>query len=241
MRLDLLVFFRLQSRLAAIRSLPLFVLGFVLMHGKKRTDSSIARQTLAPRMDVVSLQSMKRQVSDQVRYIQLELKKVTKHAKAAQKRTAQIYRVAIAILCMTDGADAAASSFLQIQCQHAVQENPTSLGTMVSEVIELYKHMSQEEKDALCAAVSGSPDFEANRKAKQHVREFKLADWIEDHNMARGIAPHTKNVARKAQFLGVISTEKQKKYKSQKQWLRRWRKMEHFNWQCARTRGALSR
>ncbi len=162
-RLDLLVFFRLQSRLAAIRSLPLFVLGFVLMHGRKRTDSSIGRQTLAPRMDVVSLQSMKRQVSDQVRYIQLELKKVTKHAKAAQKRTAQIYRVAIAILCMTDGADAAASSFLQIQCQHAVQENPTSLGTMVSEVIELYKHMSQEEKDALCAAVSGSPDFEANR------------------------------------------------------------------------------
>ncbi len=209
------------------------------MHKRKKAGGIDARQQLSPLLDVASLKTLHKEVSDQARSIQIALKKVARQVGAKKKRVSILQGVAVTILCMTDGSERAARSYVGIHSLQSMLEDPTFVETTMSQVLQIYKDMTMEDQDALCTAEAGSAQFTAFKRARRHVREFKLADWIEDHNMTRGIAPHTKNVAVKAQFLGMLSAEKQKIQVSKTVAAPLEKKMEHFVWQCAVSRSTL--
>ncbi len=120
------------------------------MRKRKKELGTDARQRLSSRMDVAILKTMQQEVSDRARSIQIELKKVARQVGAMKKRVSVLKRVAVTILCMTDGSEKAARSYVGIHSNESMLEDATFVETTMSQVVQMYKDMTKEDQDALC-------------------------------------------------------------------------------------------
>lgn len=130
--------------------------------------------------------------------------------------------VALNILCMSCGNTAVALCFLQRELEQA---NPCGVRSSYEEVVATYEGMPEEERSDLREPTAFAEPSPVSRKAMAFLKENKLAEWIKTRNLEQGIAPVTAVVAEQAVINEcIMTTSTMMKYKSQKQWLRRWRK-----------------
>ena len=62
------------------------------------------------------------------------------------------------------------------------------------------------------------------RKAEKFLKDQKLASWVRRQSVLKGLAPVTAELLREGVEHGCLASSSDCKYKSQKQWGRRWRK-----------------
>lgn len=152
-----------------------------------------------------------------------ELKLAYNRKRQVQQRRRRAELVALNILCQSKGNKKMAKVFLEkaLACENANEAVANSYAGVSAE----YDSMTAEERADLSEPTARLKSSAISREAARFLKEHCLFEWVETRNMKQGLAPVTPLVAEAAMAVGCLNPMKaSSSYKSQKQWLRRWRK-----------------
>lgn len=141
--------------------------------------------------------------------------------RASRREAAVGHGVALLILCLESGSEAAARVFLQ--------RHFGSRSAQAHEVLAAAKRersaMEPYEVEAM-VGIGGDTNGAMLRRAQRFLSDFQLHSWVEQQNLSKGIAPVASvvHMRRAGLACGASSPVKSSISKSGKQWLRRWRR-----------------
>lgn len=177
---------------------------------------------LGSSIDFKHLEAQFEDVKRRSQDLKASMRKERKQHKEMERRRAYAELVALNILCQSSGDKSSAKHFLDEQL---AEHGRAVIDRTFVIVTTTYDNMPVDERSDLQEAAPGMKSTPVTRKAAKFLKEYKLAQWVQDRNMKQNIAPVTSLVAKEAVKSGLLQSKGTPcKQKSENQWLRRFRR-----------------
>lgn len=185
-----------------------------------RSDASIMPR-LGKQLDLGQLGLQLAEAKKREKFLRDEARRLQKKPGHTLQRLNHFQAVAAVIFCRAQGNERTVMT-----CMIAALKNePTAVvNDIVQKAKQEYATWSDDERAVFAADDGPGSSCRSTRTANRLLREHGLVHWVETRNLAEGIAPITSVVSKQPIFnKAPRQSACQMKYKSKKQWLRRWR------------------